>query len=211
VSADVQKAEDEAAKQQAENDAMKAQLAATPPAAGDTGKDKAAATPAVKAPAKKGHGTAKVDSGATKVEETKVPADKTKADKTKADTTKPDKAQKNADGSEPEFNDLLKEAGVNDKKEAKPKLEKKSLTGDDFKKGMSAIQDKAHGCYKGTQGSATVKLVIAPSGQISKISVTGAFAGKPEATCVAAAVRGATFPAWDGGPETFTYPILLSE
>lgn len=209
TSADVQKAEDEAAKQQAENDAMKAQLAATQAAAGDTGKERAAAAPAVKAPAKavKGHGASKLDTGAKKVDETK----QAPADKTKADTAKPDKTQKNADGAEPDFNDLLKQAGVNEKKDTKPKLDKKSLTGDDFKKGMSAIEDKAHGCYKGTQGSAMVKLVIAPSGQITKISVTGAFAGKPEASCVAAAVRGATFPAWDGGPESFTYPILLSE
>ena len=211
VSADVQKAEDEAAKQQAENDAMKAQLAATT-AAGETGKDKPAAAPAVKAPAKKGHGAAKLDTGAAKVEQTKqAPADKTKTDKAKVDTAKPDKTQKNADGSEPDFNDLLKEAGVNEKKDTKPKLDKKSLTGDDFKAGMSAIEDKAHGCYKGTQGSAMVKLTIAPTGKITKISVGGAFAGKPEASCVAAAVRGATFPPWDGGPESFTYPILLSE
>ncbi len=76
---------------------------------------------------------------------------------------------------------------------------------------MSAVEDKAHACYKGTQGSAMVKLTIAPSGKITKIAVTGPFAGKPEASCVAAAVRGASFPAWDGGPESFTYPILLSE
>ena len=207
-SAEVQKADDDLAKQQAENDAMKAQLAAAeaaaPPAPpAETGKDAHKA----KAPAKattKSKGGAKLDTGATKVEETK-PADK------KTEKTEKTDAKKNADGSEPDFNDLLKEAGVDQKKEAKPKLEKKSLTGDDFKKGMAAIEDKAHACYKGTQGSAMVKLTIAPSGQITKISVSGAFSGKPEATCVAAAVRGASFPAWDGGPESFTYPILLSE
>lgn len=210
ASADVQRAADELAKQQAENDAMKAQLAAAQAAAppADTGKDKVVAP--VKAPAKHGKGGAKVDTGAagSKGDETKQTPPVDKTDKTKTDT----KPQKNADGSEPDFNDLLKEAGVDqNKKEQKPKIEKKSLTGDDFKKGMSAIDGKAHGCYKGTQGTATVKLTIAPSGSISKISVGGAFAGKPEAECVAAAVRGATFPAWDGAPMTFTYPILLSE
>jgi hypothetical protein len=213
ASADVQKAEDDLAKQQAANDAMKAQLAeaqaGAPPA--DTGKDTAkhAAAPTTKAPVKsKGKGGAKLDNGVTKPDETKqAPPEKTEKGDKKADG----KTQKNADGSEPDFNDLLKEAGVDQKKEQKPTLEKKSLTGEDFKKGMSAVADKAHGCYKGTQGSAIVKLTIAPSGQISKISVSGPFAGKPEATCVAAAVRGASFPAWDGGPASFTYPILLSE
>lgn len=204
AAADVQKAQDEVAKAEADAAAMRAQLAAQPPA--DT-TPPAKSTAPVKAITKKGHGTSKVDTGAAKPEETKKVAPPPPVD-TKADKSK----QKNADGSEPDFNDLLKEAGVDqNKKEQKPKLDKKSLTGDDFKNGMSSIDSAAHACYKGTQGSAMVKLTIAPSGKISKIAVTGAFAGKPEAACVAAAVRGATFPAWDGGPESFTYPILLSE
>ena len=111
---------------------------------------------------------------------------------------------------DPDFNQLLKEAGVKDKKTV-VKLDKKELTSDDFKKGMAAITSKAQACYKGTQGSANVKLTIAPSGSVSKVTVSGAFAGKPEADCVAAAVKSASFPAWDGGPQSFGYPILLSE
>lgn len=203
ASADVQKAQDEVAKAEADAAAMRAQLAAQPPA--DT-TPPAKTTAPVKTITKKGHGASKLDTGAAKPEETKkapTPPVDPKADKSK---------QKNDDGSEPDFNDLLKEAGVDQtKKQQKPKLDKKSLTGDDFKNGMAAVTTKAQGCYKGTQGNALVKLVIAPSGQITKISVGGAFAGKPEAACVAAAIRGASFPPWDGGPMSFTYPILLSE
>lgn len=199
VSGDVQKAQDDVAKAQAEADAMRAQLAAQAPAdkTGTEGKAPVKAVPVTK----KGRG--KLEKTVTKPEETKPttpPVDTAKAD------------NKNADGSEPDFNDLLKEAGVDQTKHAaKPKLDKKSLTGDDFKNGMAAVTTKAQGCYKGTEGTATVKLMISPSGQISKISVGGAFAGKPEAACVAAAVRGARFPPWDGRPMSFTYPILLSE
>ena len=119
---------------------------------------------------------------------------------------------KKAAGGEqdPSFDALLKEAGVKDKKEV-AKLDKKALSGDEFKKGMAAITAKAQACYKGTQGSASVKLTIAPSGQVSKVTISGPFAGKPEADCVSAAVKGASFPAWDGGPQSFGYPILLSE
>jgi len=106
---------------------------------------------------------------------------------------------------------LLKEASVQDKKNTKPKLDKKSLTGDDFKQGMSGVEDKAKACYKGTQGTALVKLTVGPTGKITKIAVAGDFAGKPEATCIAAALRGATFPPWDGGPQSFTYAVLLSD
>jgi len=119
---------------------------------------------------------------------------------------------KKAAGKEqdPSFDALLREAGVKEKKDV-VKLDKKELTTEEFKKGMGAITAKAQACYKGMQGSANVKLTIAPSGQVSKVTVNGAFAGKPEADCVSAAVKSASFPAWDGGPQSFGYPILLSE
>ncbi|HEY5923725.1 MAG TPA: hypothetical protein VIV11_18715 [Kofleriaceae bacterium] len=113
---------------------------------------------------------------------------------------------------EPSFDALLKEAGVDGaKKEVKPKLEKKALTGDDFKKGIGAVAGKAKGCYKGTQGTAMLKIVIAPSGSVSKVTVSGEFAGTPEGTCVESSLKGASFPPWDGGPQTFTYSVLLSD
>ncbi len=117
--------------------------------------------------------------------------------------TKPD--------GEPDFGALLKEAGVADKQEKKVALEKKSLTGVDFKAGMGGVAGKAQGCYSGTQGTASVKLTIAPSGKVSKVSVSGVFAGTPVAACIESAVRNATFPAWDGNPQSFGYSYLLSE
>ncbi len=122
------------------------------------------------------------------------------------------KKGKGSDENEPNFDDLLKEAGVDKQKKIdKPKLANKELSGDDFKKGMNAVAGKATACYKGTQGTASFKLIVAPSGQVSKVTVTGAFAGKPEADCVERAVRSASFPPWDGGPQTFSYSYLLAE
>jgi len=139
-----------------------------------------------------------------KKEEQKAPD---KNEKTKPVATKGGETE-----GEPSFDALLKEAGVSDqKKDTKPKLDKKSLTGDDFKKAMGAVEGKAKDCYKGTQGTALVKLTVAPSGSINKITVTGDFAGKPEASCVQSAIKAATFPPWDGGPQTFTYAVLLSD
>lgn len=113
---------------------------------------------------------------------------------------------------EPSFDALLKEAGVSDaKKDAKPTLEKKSLSGGDIKTGMAAVAGKASACYQGTQGTATVKLTVAPSGQVTKVSVSGVFAGTPVASCVEAAVKSTSFPPWDGGPQSFGYSYLLSE
>lgn len=114
--------------------------------------------------------------------------------------------------TEPNFEDLLKQNNIKDGNTAKKvALDKKSLSGGDFKGGMAAVAKKAQACYNGTQGTAFVKLTIAPSGQVSKVSVSGPFAGTPVASCVQGAVQGASFPAWDGGPQSFNYSYLLSE
>ncbi|CAN5919244.1 hypothetical protein BH11MYX3_BH11MYX3_31220 [soil metagenome] len=129
----------------------------------------------------------------------------------KEEAKKPDGKDTGGEG-EPSFDALLKEAGVSDaKKQAKPTLDKKSLSGGDIKSGMGSIAGKAQACYAGTQGAAAVKLTVAPSGQVQKVSVSGVFAGTPVAACVSAAVKSATFPPWDGGPQTINYSYLLSE
>ncbi len=126
--------------------------------------------------------------------------------------TKAPPAKAKSGGGDESFDALLKEAGVNDnKKDTKPVLDKKELSAADFKAGMAAIQSKAQACFKGTQGQAQVKLVVAPSGKVSRVTVSGMFANKPEAGCLTAAVKSATFPPWDGGPQTMGYSFLLSE
>ncbi|MCX5741374.1 MAG: hypothetical protein NT062_02615 [Proteobacteria bacterium] len=137
-----------------------------------------------------------------------------KADKVEAKVAKPGEPAKklNPDGSEPSFDDLLNEAGVSkDKKVEKVKLEKKSLSGDDIKHGMGGIASKAQACYAGTQGTASVKLTVSNDGKVQKVSVSGTFANTPVGECVANAVRSASFPAWEGGPQSFGYSYLLSE
>lgn len=125
---------------------------------------------------------------------------------------KEDKPKTTEGEGEPSFDALLKEAGVSDQKKVTgPKLDKKSLSGGDIKAGMGSIASKAQACYAGTQGTAAVKLTVAPSGQVQKVTVTGVFAGTPVAACVEKAVKSATFPPWDGGPQSFGYSYLLSE
>ena len=165
----------------------------------------AVAKPKAKAPAKGGKKTVekteKADKPETKTETKPV---------TKEAPTQTKKGAANAKDGE-DFDALLKEAGVQEKKDTKPKLDKKELSGDDFKKGVASVEGRAKGCYKGTQGTAVVKLTIAPSGAVSKISIGGDFAGKAEGACVQSAMQSAKFPPWDGPPKTFTYPVLLSD
>ena len=129
-----------------------------------------------------------------------------RAEKEKA-PPKEDKKEKAKGGEEgePSFDALLKEAGVSDqKKQAKPTLDKKSLSGGDIKTGMASIAGKAQGCYSGTQGTASVKLTVAPSGAVQKHQAAGRNGSMR--------LNGKLiFPPWDGGPQSFGYSYLLSE
>ena len=131
-----------------------------------------------------------------------APAPTTQSADAKADSKKP----------KDEIEDLLSQAGAEKPKQPeKIKPDNKSLSGADFKTGMAGIAGKAQACYKGTQGTVSVKLTVAPSGKVSRAAVTGEFAGKPEGDCVQNAVKNASFPAWDGGPQSFNYSYLLTE
>jgi hypothetical protein len=185
--------------------------AAEPEAAAVAEDDEAKSEPRAKRAGKAGGAKKEVEAKPETKPETKTETKtETKVEAPK-DLKRPDGSKGGEQQAEQSFDSLLKEAGVEDKKDVKPKLDKKSLSGDDFKKGMSAVNGKAQGCYKGNQGTATVKLTIAPSGAVTKVSVGGQFAGKPEGTCVESAVKAATFPAWDGGPQSFNYSYMLSD
>ena len=129
---------------------------------------------------------------------------------TKAPSKKPQANQPSQSANEPSLDDLLKDS-PDTKAPARPRLDKKALTTGDITAGMSAVAGKAQACFKGTNGNAVVRATVAPSGQVTKVTISGAFAGKPEGACVQAVVQSATFPPWDGGPQSFGYTYLLSE
>ena len=91
----------------------------------------------------------------------------------------------------------------------KPKA--KTLTAEAFKQRMSTLTDRAHACYKGNQANVLVKLTVAPSGQITKTTVSPPFAGKPEGDCIVNVITGVTFDAWDGAAQTYSFAFLLSD
>jgi hypothetical protein len=159
----------------------------------------------------KGKPTKKAPAEPTKAVEPpkKVEAKSTDTGRSPANQTTTAK-KKDGGSDDPSFDELLKEAGADQpKKPKKPTLDKKELSKDDFKAGMASVAARAQACYKGTQGTATVRITIASSGKVSKVTVGGV--AQAEAACVEAAVRGATFPAWDGPAQSFGYSYLLSE
>jgi hypothetical protein len=90
---------------------------------------------------------------------------------------------------------------------------KTELTSKEIRAGLGAINGKAKACYDkyGIAGTVKVRLTIDPSGNVSKASASGDFAGTPTGDCVAAAVKSASFPTWDGAPVSTTHVVLLAD
>jgi hypothetical protein len=98
--------------------------------------------------------------------------------------------------------------------EAAPKKpSKKELDRGDVARAMGAVRSSVMRCRDKEQfeGTVTVKFHVAPSGEVTAAEATGSKAGTPTGNCVAAAVKKAKFPAFDGAPTSFTYPFLLAE
>ena len=75
---------------------------------------------------------------------------------------------------------------------------------------MSGVQGAVTACGGGEHGVATVSVSVSGStGHVSNASVTGQFAGTPVGSCIARAVRGASFPHFRNPTFTFSYPFRI--
>ncbi|HEX3763394.1 MAG TPA: hypothetical protein VHW23_32085 [Kofleriaceae bacterium] len=98
------------------------------------------------------------------------------------------------------------DAGLSKKrKPSKAAAGRTSLSSDDLERAMGAVAGRARACLAGTTATASLRLTVAPSGQIAQVAVTGPLAGTPAGACVERAVRTATFPPWDGVAQSFDY------
>ena len=76
---------------------------------------------------------------------------------------------------------------------------------------MTAVAGQARACFAGAGGTASLRLTVAPSGRIARVTVTGPHAGTPAGACLERAVQAATFPPWSGAPQSFDYSYPLSD
>jgi hypothetical protein len=76
---------------------------------------------------------------------------------------------------------------------------------------MRAIRGRIQGCFDRFRvpGIATVRMTIASSGSITDLKVRGIFNDTPTGACIAAAVKTASFPRFEGSPLSFDYPFVL--
>lgn len=74
---------------------------------------------------------------------------------------------------------------------------------------MTSIQPELARCAKDRHGVAQVSLTVRSRGNVSYAVVGGAFAGSPEGSCIAKAVKDAKFPAFSRPSFKVTYPVRL--
>jgi hypothetical protein len=75
---------------------------------------------------------------------------------------------------------------------------------------MSGVSGAVSACGNGEHGTATVAITVSGStGRVTGANVTGQFAGTPVGSCIARAVRGATFPHFTRPTFNVTYPFRI--
>jgi predicted Zn finger-like uncharacterized protein len=75
---------------------------------------------------------------------------------------------------------------------------------------MGRVQGAVAACGGGQHGTATVAIVVSGSnGRVTSATVGGQFAGTPVGSCIARAVRGATFPEFSRPTFTINYPFRI--
>lgn len=75
---------------------------------------------------------------------------------------------------------------------------------------MQGVQSAVSACGNGEPGTATVAVTITGStGRVTVANVSGQFAGTPVGSCIARAVRGATFPRFTRPTFTVNYPFRI--
>lgn len=87
------------------------------------------------------------------------------------------------------------------------------LDSNDVKQAIGKLKGKTQACYDKYKepGLVSVKFSVAPSGKVTTAAAKGKFKGTDTGNCVASAVKTAKFPAFNGAPMTFTFPVFLSQ
>jgi outer membrane biosynthesis protein TonB len=80
---------------------------------------------------------------------------------------------------------------------------------DDVRSAMDGVRSAVAQCSEGQHGRADIVVVVGSSGRVRSAQVRGIFAGTPQGSCMARAVRAARFPAFSSETFQLQYPFLL--
>jgi hypothetical protein len=74
---------------------------------------------------------------------------------------------------------------------------------------MRGVSGAVQACGQGRTGVAQVSVTFASSGRVTSANVGPPFAGTPQGSCIARAVRGATVPSFSRATFTVNYPFSI--
>jgi hypothetical protein len=117
-------------------------------------------------------------------------------------------AQRDGNGASP---DIATQGSGKPRSGDTPALARRSLSNDDFQRGMTAVTTGVKACLAGKASRVRVALTVTPSGQVQKVMVVGPLASTPVGVCIERAVKVAAFPPWDGDPASLGYDYVLSD
>lgn len=75
--------------------------------------------------------------------------------------------------------------------------------------GLESVRGSVQSCAAGIHGRALLNVTISGAGRVTYASVEGAFAGTPQGSCMARAVRAAQFPQFASPQLRVSYPFAL--
>ena len=79
----------------------------------------------------------------------------------------------------------------------------------DVKAAMDGVRAALDQCAAGAQGRITADLAISGAGKVTYALIEGAFAGTPQGSCMARALRGAQFPQFSAPSLRVRYPFVF--
>jgi hypothetical protein len=82
-------------------------------------------------------------------------------------------------------------------------------TRDEIKRALEAIRPALETCIGAAHGTTFANVTIASSGRVRYTSIEGAFAGTPQGSCMARALRTATVPRFAADSMTVRFPFVL--
>jgi hypothetical protein len=80
---------------------------------------------------------------------------------------------------------------------------------DDIKRAFEALRPALEACSADAHGTTFANVTINGNGQVSYSTVEGAFAGSPQGSCMARALRSASFPRFASASLKVRFPFVL--
>ena len=80
---------------------------------------------------------------------------------------------------------------------------------DEIKQGLESARPALQACAGTAHGLSTAHVTVTGSGRVASANIEGAFAGTPEGSCMARALRAAAFPRFSTASLQVTYPFRL--